>query len=151
LSSMSARHSSNSVSSAGWMSDDRNARRDEPDLDSKDKMKNYKAAPLGSAAATATAAPQNLGLRRGGAPAAPPPKAMPESEAFAGDVLSDSSDGGVVGGVTPVALAMPGYDHVVSMQTDLVTRERPFRARLVYFTDAATYPLWGAWAACVLL
>lgn len=67
-----------------------------------------------------------------------------------GNVLAQNAQGGVLQGVTPVALTLPAYERAVTLTRELVTRERPFTPRVVYVTTWATAPLEALWLACVL-
>jgi hypothetical protein len=53
--------------------------------------------------------------------------------------------GGVLEGVTPVALPLPGYSHSMSASRELVTRDRPFKPTLVYVTNMALAPFAFLW------
>jgi hypothetical protein len=57
--------------------------------------------------------------------------------------------GGLLHGVTPVALGLPTYEHSVHLRRELVTRERPFRPRLLYVTAWVLWPLGIGWLGCV--
>lgn len=94
-------------------------------------------------AATAVTIPQGAQGQNAFAPAAPPPKQQ--------DLLTAGGAGGVLGGVTPVALALPTFARTVVVDSELVTPERPFRPRVVYVTGAAMLALGGAWMLCVAL
>src|SRR3989442_2093386 len=65
------------------------------------------------------------------------------------DLLSAGGAGGVMGGVTPVALALPSYARTVTIESELVTPERPFRPRVVYVTATALMALGGAWILAI--
>jgi hypothetical protein len=65
---------------------------------------------------------------------------------LAGDVLSQA---GLRQGVAPVALPTPGADRYVSTVRELVTADRPFDPRLIYFTDTALWPAIGVWIAAI--
>jgi hypothetical protein len=67
------------------------------------------------------------------------------------DALAMGGAAGVMGGVTPVALAMPSFAHTIVVESELVTPERPFRPRVVYVTTTAITALGGAWLAALLL
>ena len=67
------------------------------------------------------------------------------------DLLAAGGAGGVMGGVTPVALALPSYARTVVVESELVTPERPFRPRVVYVTATAVMALGGAWLAAIAL
>ena len=53
--------------------------------------------------------------------------------------------GGVLEGVTPVPLPLPGYRHSMAASRELVTKDRPFRPTLVYVTDTAVAPIAVLW------
>jgi hypothetical protein len=53
--------------------------------------------------------------------------------------------GGVLEGVTPVALPLPGYVRSMSASRELVTRDRPFKPTLVYVTNMALAPFAFLW------
>jgi hypothetical protein len=58
---------------------------------------------------------------------------------------------GILQGVTPVALTLPGYQRQIAISRELVTRERPFHPKLYYVTDWAIWPVLLAWLACTAL
>lgn len=58
---------------------------------------------------------------------------------------------GVLEGVTPVALAIPGYARRVDVHRELVTRDRPLRPVLYYITDRASLPLFALWLAAAVV
>jgi hypothetical protein len=62
-----------------------------------------------------------------------------------GNFMAQDAAGGVLEGVTPVALTLPHYERSVYATRELVTRERPFRPVLVYATSWAVWPLVIAW------
>jgi hypothetical protein len=64
-----------------------------------------------------------------------------------GNVMAQVASGGVVEGVTPVALTMPSYVHGLDASRELVTRDRPFQPTLYYVTDRALWPLGLLWLA----
>ncbi|MET0594058.1 MAG: hypothetical protein ABW133_15265, partial [Polyangiaceae bacterium] len=75
-------------------------------------------------------------------------KAMPggaRDYARSGNFMAQNAAGGVLEGVTPVALTLPHYDRDVYATRELVTRERPFRPVLVYATAWAALPLAALW------
>jgi hypothetical protein len=53
--------------------------------------------------------------------------------------------GGVLEGVTPVALPLPGYARSMSASREIVTRDRPFNPTLVYVTSMAIAPFEFLW------
>jgi hypothetical protein len=67
-----------------------------------------------------------------------------------GNFMAQDAAGGVLEGVTPVALTLPQYERSVYATRELVTRERPFRPVLVYATAWATWPLAAGWLFCVV-
>jgi len=67
-----------------------------------------------------------------------------------GNFMAQDAAGGVLEGVTPVALTLPQYERSVYATRELVTRERPFRPVLVYATAWATWPLAAGWLLCVV-
>src|SRR5262249_1863758 len=94
-------------------------------------------------------------------PAPPPPGAEAadqgaQNRASAGNLQGITARapaiaGGVLEGVTPVALTLPGYEQSVTLSRELVTRERAFRPTLLYVTDYALAPLLAAWIAAIAL
>jgi hypothetical protein len=66
-----------------------------------------------------------------------------------GNFMAQDAAGGVLEGVTPVALTLPQYERSVYATRELVTRERPFRPVLLYATAWAAWPLGIAWLACI--
>lgn len=91
--------------------------------------------------------------------AAPPRAAAPASTSSPiGSKLDDTrtgnflpgKGGGVLEGVTPVPLPLPGYRHSMSSNRELVTKERPFSPTLVYVTDMAVAPFGVLWLAGLL-
>jgi hypothetical protein len=66
-----------------------------------------------------------------------------------GNFLAQNAAGGVLEGVTPVALTLPAYERSTSASRELVTRERPFRPALIYATTWALVPIGVAWLVCV--
>jgi hypothetical protein len=91
------------------------------------------------------------------APASPAaiPSDAPRGPGGAGDktgnFLAQNAEGGVLEGVTPVALGLPSYVTSLDASRELVTRDRPFRPVLVYVTDWALWPLEALWVAGVIL
>ena len=75
-----------------------------------------------------------------------------KSEAYGrrGNFMAQDAAGGVLEGVTPVALTLPQYERSVYATRELVTRERPFRPVLVYATAWMAWPLGLGWFLCVL-
>jgi hypothetical protein len=95
------------------------------------------------------------------APAAPPPAEVAKEESAGGkgrdraadktgNFLAQNAAGGVLEGVTPVALTLPAFERSTYASRELVTRERPFQPVLVYATSWAIFPLGIAWLACVV-
>lgn len=77
-------------------------------------------------------------------------KAMPggggkDAYSRSGNFMAQNAAGGVLEGVTPVALSLPHYERDVYATRELVTRERPFRPVLVYATAWAALPLAALW------
>jgi hypothetical protein len=68
-----------------------------------------------------------------------------------GNFMAQDAAGGVLEGVTPVALTLPQYERSVYATRELVTRERPFRPVLVYATAWAAWPLGVAWLLSIAL
>ena len=83
--------------------------------------------------------------------AASPAPAQGQAHARGADMLTTGGNGGVLGGVTPVALGLPSFTRTVVVDSELVTPERPFRPRVVYVTSAALLALGAAWLACIAL
>ena len=67
-----------------------------------------------------------------------------------GNFMAQDAAGGVLEGVTPVALTLPQYERSVYATRELVTRERPFRPVLLYATAWAAWPLGLGWLACIV-
>jgi hypothetical protein len=67
-----------------------------------------------------------------------------------GNFMAQDAAGGVLEGVTPVALTLPQYERSVYATRELVTRERPFRPVLVYATAWAVWPLVVGWLLCIV-
>ena len=66
------------------------------------------------------------------APASAPAPSMDRSGKDAtGNWVAQTVVGGVIEGVTPVALNLPGYVRSVSASRELVTRDRPFSPVLI--------------------
>ncbi len=82
--------------------------------------------------------------------ASPSPSIESRKEAT-GNFLAQGAVGGVLEGVTPVALNLPRYEHGVDASRELVTRDRPFAPVLVYVTDWALWPLAVLWLAGAIL
>jgi hypothetical protein len=71
-----------------------------------------------------------------------------------GNWVAQTAEGGVLQGVTPVALTLPRFTRSVDASRELVTRDRPFLPVLYYVTDLALLPLellWLAGAIALLL
>lgn len=64
--------------------------------------------------------------------------------------LQQAVDGGILKGVTPVALSLPSYRHSMRASRELVTRVRPFSPTLYYVTEWALLPFGLFWLSCVL-
>lgn len=88
-------------------------------------------------------------------PASSPPPAPSAAAERAKDVtgnwLAQTAVGGVLEGVTPVALTLPSYARTVGATRELVTRERPFRPTLYYVTALTLWPLGLLWLAAAAL
>jgi hypothetical protein len=80
-----------------------------------------------------------------------PGGARAKSEAYGrrGNFMAQDAAGGVLEGVTPVALTLPQYERSIYATRELVTRERPFRPVLVYATAWAAWPLVIGWLLCI--
>ncbi|HMJ56522.1 MAG TPA: hypothetical protein VK540_30855 [Polyangiaceae bacterium] len=76
-------------------------------------------------------------------------KTKGEAYARRGNFMAQDAAGGVLEGVTPVALTLPQYERSVYATRELVTRERPFRPVLVYATAWAAWPLGMGWLLCM--
>jgi hypothetical protein len=99
---------------------------------------------LGSrSAATRSAAYSDVSQISTPAPAA----ATDRAKDVTGNWLAQNAAGGVVEGVTPVALTMPSYVHTLESSRELVTRERPFRPTLYYVTSLMLWPIGLLWLA----
>jgi hypothetical protein len=57
----------------------------------------------------------------------------------------------VLEGVTPVALALPGYTRSVHASRELVTKDRAFRPVLIYVTSWAVMPLGILWLVAAIV
>jgi hypothetical protein len=68
-----------------------------------------------------------------------------------GNFLAQTAAGGVLEGVTPVALTLPSYERHVAVSRELVTRDRPFRPILLYVTDWALAPIGLLWLGALLI
>jgi hypothetical protein len=66
-----------------------------------------------------------------------------------GNFMAQDAAGGVLEGVTPVALTLPQYERSVYATRELVTRERPFRPVLFYATAWSAWPLGIGWLVCL--
>jgi hypothetical protein len=67
-----------------------------------------------------------------------------------GDLVAQTVEGGVIEGVTPVALNLPSYERSLSASRELVTKDRPFAPKLYYVGELALAPLYALWFAIVL-
>jgi hypothetical protein len=85
------------------------------------------------------------------AKSAPSGGARGKDEAYGrrGNFMAQDAAGGVLEGVTPVALTLPHYERSVYATRELVTRERPFRPVLVYATSWAAWPLVLGWLVSI--
>ncbi len=68
-----------------------------------------------------------------------------------GNWLAQNAEGGVLQGVTPVALTLPGYARAITVTRELVTRQRPFRPVVIYATAWSLIPLLFLWLGCLAL
>jgi hypothetical protein len=66
----------------------------------------------------------------------------PDGARFAGE-----ANGGLLGGVTPIALSLPSYELTLQTSRELVTREHPFVPRLLYVTTLTTSLFRLGWLA----
>jgi hypothetical protein len=66
-----------------------------------------------------------------------------------GSFLAQNAAGGVVEGVTPVALTLPEFERSLDASRELVTRERPFQPVLLYVTVWALWPMGLLWLGCL--
>jgi hypothetical protein len=64
-----------------------------------------------------------------------------------GNWMAQNAEGGVLEGVTPVALPLPRYDRSVSVSRELVTQQRPLVPRIYYATPWSLAPLGLLWLA----
>jgi hypothetical protein len=94
---------------------------------------------------------QAVGAGAGKDDAPAPQRAKAEGYGRRGNFMAQDAAGGVLEGVTPVALTLPQYERSVYATRELVTRERPFRPVLVYATAWAAWPLGMGWLLCVAL
>jgi hypothetical protein len=83
------------------------------------------------------------------APVSTAPAAAEEKRARdgTGNWRAQNAVGGVLEGVTPVALNLPSSARSVHASRELVTRERPFRPVLIYVTSLSLWPLGLVWLA----
>jgi len=77
-------------------------------------------------------------------PAAPRGGAKSDADRT-GDLVAQDAEGGVIEGVTPVALNLPSYERSLSASRELVTKDRPFSPRLYYVGELALAPLYALW------
>jgi hypothetical protein len=82
---------------------------------------------------------------------APAPTPSVGGKAATGNWLAQNAAGGVLEGVTPVALTLPSFAHSLEASRELVTRERPFHPTLYYVTSSALWPLALLWLAAAAL
>ncbi len=80
-----------------------------------------------------------------------PSAAMDRPRDATGNWVAQAAVGGVVEGVTQVALTLPSYARSVTSSRELVTRERPFRPTLYYVTSLMLWPLTLLWLAAAAL
>ena len=83
-------------------------------------------------------------------PASPAPSAADEVTKTRGNWAAQVAGGGVLEGVTPVALNLPTAVRHVDAARELCTRDRPFRPSLYYVTDRALWPLALIWLFAAL-
>lgn len=81
-----------------------------------------------------------------------------EAEAPAGSrgrygnrMAQQAVEGGLLEGVTPVALPLPRYHHSTRASRELVTEQRPFQPVLLYLTDWVLLPFVMLWLVCLAL
>jgi hypothetical protein len=68
-----------------------------------------------------------------------------EAASRAGNWAGQAAVGGVLEGVTPVALTLPTVTRSLHASRELVTRDRPFKPTLIYVTELALWPLGALW------
>jgi len=78
-----------------------------------------------------------------------PAQGIVNAEVRVGNFAAQLAQGGVLDGVRPVQLSMPGYERSAWASRQLVTPTRPFAPSIFYVTDAALAMLALAWLACV--
>ena len=93
-------------------------------------------------------------------PAPAAPAALPVAQGWAvggqgqavdgrfGNFAGQLAQNGIIDGVRPVAMPLPGYDHAITITRELVTSDRPFDVTLWYLTDNALAVLGLLWLAC---
>ncbi len=67
-----------------------------------------------------------------------------------GNFRAQLAQGGMVDGVRPVALTMPGYQREVYVETEMVSAGKPFAPTIFYVTDAGLAVLGLAWLTCAI-
>ena len=100
-------------------------------------------APMAAPSSATTDAYNKAGTKSAGDEA----KNDKETEKLFGTLAAD----GKLAGVRPVALPLPGFARAVTVSRELVTRDRPFRAIVVYVTDWALAPFGLLWLAAIAL
>lgn len=72
-----------------------------------------------------------------------------QAGAVTGNRMAQLAQGGLIEGVTPVALPLPQYHQTAVSSRELVTERRPFSPALYYVTDWVIWPLVLLWLACL--
>ena len=72
-----------------------------------------------------------------------------KDKARTGNFLAQDAAGGVLEGVTPVALTLPAFERSTYASRELVTRDRPFHPVLLYATAWAMLPAGIGWLFCL--
>jgi hypothetical protein len=67
-----------------------------------------------------------------------------------GNFRAQLAQNGMVDGVRPVPLAMPGWDRQVFVQTEMVSAGKPFAPTIWYVTDAGLAVLGLVWLGCAI-
>jgi hypothetical protein len=76
-------------------------------------------------------------------------KSADAAPGYFGSSLEVGGAVGVLDGVAPVALPLPGYARIVTVSREIVTHERPFRPVLVYVTETTVLAGVVAWLVIV--
>jgi hypothetical protein len=105
-------------------------------------MKAEEAVPASSPPAYPASAAEPAEAELGGA-------AKAKGDLRRGSFLAQNAAGGVVEGVTPVALTLPEFERSLYASRELVTRERPFEPVLLYTTSWALGPMVLVWLGCL--